>query len=342
MKHVILRCLVLLSLFAFIPSISSLAVNPPVDAVSWTKLSVPAEGTAGNWMLSRSAGIKFPTQALDGTLYCYTAPIGTSNTLFKSIDGGVSWNYVDGVTGTITDISAASDSANEILYATASTVFVSADAGTSFTPLPPGPGGAGAGNISITAIDVTSYNGHYVVVVSTKDSDAGQFGGVYLFDASNPGPGWQNTGAGVYDFYDVAFSRYSSGPAWNMVAAGNNEINTHILTDINFTGWNNTIGDAVIPVTVLFSAAIAFPDDYGTSAGSFNSFVGLNAGGNNGDVYAISGVNSPAASAFVDLNAGAISGFVNIDVSSVVASGPASSAKIFAGSTLGSQVYFSV
>ena len=342
MKRVSFICIVFLVLLALIPSVSVFAGVSPVDAVSWTRVNIPAEGIAGNWALSRSAGIKYLTQSIDGTLYCYTAPIGTTNTLFKSIDSGISWSYVDGVSSGIIDIAAAPDVANVIFYATISMVYESIDAGASFTLLPPGPGGAGAGNISITAIDITRYSGHYVIAVSTKDADAGQFGGVYLYDESNPGAGWQNTGIGGYDVYDVAFSRNSSGATWNIAAAGNDEINTHILTNINFSGWNNTIGDAVIPINVLVSAFIAFPDDYGTSAGSFNLYVGFNAGGNNGDVYAITGVNSPAASTFVDLNAGAISGFANVNVCSMVVSGPAASAKIFAGSSSGAQVYSSI
>jgi len=75
-----------------------------------------------------------------------------------------------------------------------------------FTPLPPNPGGAGSGTIAISSIDVVNTGSTNTVVVSTTDTHAAQYGGVYLLDESQVGSTWVNTSIGNYDVCRVAFS----------------------------------------------------------------------------------------------------------------------------------------
>ena len=56
--------------------------------------------------------------AIDGTLYSYANPVGTSYTLFKSADAGYSWPTTGKVKEAIVDIAIALDDANIVYYAT--------------------------------------------------------------------------------------------------------------------------------------------------------------------------------------------------------------------------------
>jgi len=59
------------------------------DEVRWSRVNIPIEGDAGNWVLASGSSIQHLTLAADGTLYCYANPSGTSYTLFKSTDAGL-------------------------------------------------------------------------------------------------------------------------------------------------------------------------------------------------------------------------------------------------------------
>jgi len=113
------------------------------DTVKWSQVNLPTEGESGNWVLASGSDVQHLTMAIDGTLYCYANPSGTSYTLFKSTDGGYSWSYTGKVKDTIVDIATAPDNASIVYYATSSDVYQSTDAGDSFSQLPPNPGGAG-------------------------------------------------------------------------------------------------------------------------------------------------------------------------------------------------------
>jgi len=60
------------------------------DEVRWSRVNLPTEGRLGDWMLADGSDVEHLTTAIDGTLYCYADPTGTSRTLFKSTDGGTS------------------------------------------------------------------------------------------------------------------------------------------------------------------------------------------------------------------------------------------------------------
>src|SRR3990172_9444671 len=186
-----LTLMLLVSLLGSFSSASPVVATP--EEVKWSKVSLPAGGEVGGWVLAAGSDVKNLIMAKDGSLYAYANPSGTSNTLFKSTDAGLSWASMGDVKDTIIGIATAPDDAGTIYYATASSVYKSADAGKSFVPLPSGPGGAGTGNITITSIDVVRLNGKSLVAVGTADSDNLQYGGVYTLDESKIIPEWQNT-----------------------------------------------------------------------------------------------------------------------------------------------------
>ena len=167
------------------------------DTAQWTPVNLPTEGVAGKWTLAAGSDIRCLTMADDGTLYCYANPSGTTFTLFKSSDAGRSWTTTGKVSDAITDIAISPQDSSNIYYATASRVYKSTDSASTFTPLPPNPGGAGSGTVAITSIDVVANTGNAnTVIVSTIDTHAAQYGGVYLLDESQNGSEWANTNIG--------------------------------------------------------------------------------------------------------------------------------------------------
>ena len=172
----------LISLLGTINAASPVSATP--DEVKREKVNIPTEGETGNWVLAAGSDVKHLTMAKDGTLYAYANPSGTSYTLFKSVDAGYSWSATGDVQAAIGGIATAPDDASIIYYATASSVYESTDTGKTFNPLPPGPGGAGTGNITITSIDVARLSGKSLIAVGTTDSDGSQYGGIYTLDES--------------------------------------------------------------------------------------------------------------------------------------------------------------
>jgi hypothetical protein len=340
MKRFILLLIVLVSitLLLIIPS----SVYAGDDAVAWLKVNLPVDGKSGNWVLARGANIQCLTQAVDGTLYCYANPTGTTYTLFKSDDNGQSWSYTGGVKDIIIDIVTPQDNANVVYYATAASVYKSNDGAKTFMLLPSAPGGAGIGNVSITSVDVIRTGSYYTVAVATRDADAGEFGGVYLYDETKPSSGWQDTTIGSKDVYDVAFAPRLIVEQPHLIAVTNNEASTLVTIKIGLSGtWGNLLSDVTIPVSSLVSADVAFPDNYGTSADDFTLFIGLNSGTNAGDAYIIYSGVAPSPSSFVALNIGRSYSINNIDVTSIAIVGNSHTGKVLAGLAGSAQVYSS-
>ena len=334
--YIVLGLVLLLSIFVT-PASSATATSG--DAGHWSAVSIPTEGAAGNWVLAGDSDIQHLTVAIGGTLYAYGK--GLSYTLLKSTDGGGSWSYTGAVQDSIVGIAASPNDANFIYYATASNVYKSADAGNSFALLLPNPGGAGTNNLEITSIDVT-YLGYYLVAVGTRDSDSGQYGGIYILDESMSFT-WADTSLGNYDVYAVAFSPdYPTDR--QLVAVVTDETNTLVTTKFGDGGWGATIAGAGldrdnsgIPTPVAAASAdIAFPDGYNADAiaGSYTLFVAIDTGVGNGDVYRINGSTAN------DLNIGAAYGLSNVDVTSLAVTGSTAAGSLLAGTSSGAQVYF--
>jgi len=308
--------------------------------IEWSRVNIPAEGEPGNWVLARDSNIQHLTTADGGTLYCYASPLGTSCTLFKSEDGGYSWSYTGGVEEVIVDIAAVPGDANIVYYATESAIYKSTDAGNSFNPLPPGPGGAGTGNITITCIDAVRFDTGIIVAAGTRDSGVSQFGGVYTLDESELPPGWLDTGIGSCDVCDVAFSPDFSTDR-QLVAVVTNEQNTLVTARTGNNDWGQDIGDATIDGLEPISAAIAFPDDYNATAGDCTLFVAIDTGSGGGDVYSINGKLMPESSIATDLDAGALYSLNNVDITGLAVDGTAAAASLLAGEAGSAQVYIS-
>ena len=92
--------LLLLSLFVSISPLTPAVADP--DVVNWSRVNIPTEGKAGNWVLAKGSDIAHLTIATDGTLYAYVK--GLTYTLYKSTDEGRSWSYTGEVTNAIADI----------------------------------------------------------------------------------------------------------------------------------------------------------------------------------------------------------------------------------------------
>jgi len=329
--------LLLLSLPSLMLLTAPAIANPA--SVKWLRGNIPTEGKGGNWVLANGSDIQHLTQAIDGALYAYGESL--TYTLYKSTDGGYSWAYADKVTDAIVDIATAPDDARIIYYATTSNVYKSTNAGSSFVSLPPNPGGTGSNNIEITSLAVTTQGGTHIASVGTRDTDNGQYGGVYTLNESESFT-WVDTAIGNYDVYTIAYSPGSTGGS-QLIAAVTNEANTTITSNVGNAGWGTTIGDVTINGVVPASADLAFPNDYApdAAAGANIMFVAINATGNNGDVYKIYNTAAPSSSVATDLNIGSAYGLNNVDVTSIAVTGNAATAKLLAGVATSAQVYFS-
>jgi len=338
-----MRCLLTLALILLLSLLGSTIPTPAIatpDVVEWSTVSIPTEGKPGNWVLADGSDIQHLTMAIDGTIYAYANPSGTSYTLFKSTDNGFSWAYTGKVTDALVDIATSPDDASVIYYATPSSVYKSTDAGSSFTPLASNPGGAGSDNIEITAIDVLPLDNDYTIAVGTRDTDSLDYGGVYILEEDKPFASWIDTDLGSYDVYSIAFSPNFASDQ-QMVAVVTDEVDTLVTTNIGGDGWGQTVGDAIISGITPDSAAIAFPSDYDSdvTSGDYIQFVAIDAGGDSGDVYMIEGVEAPDLSVATDLDIGADYGWSNVDVTSLAITGEATSAYLLAGAANSAQVY---
>ncbi len=321
----------------------SSAAPVAADEVKWSPVGIPTEGRAGGWVLASGSDTRHLTMAADGALYAHGK--GLANTLYKSTDGGYQWADIGGVADDIVAIATAPDDADTIYYATAASVFKSSDGGRQFTRLGGEPGGAGSGNIEITAIDVATREGRNVIAAATRDRDGGQFGGVYTLNEGEPSPGWKDTAIGSYDVYAVAFSPDFATDR-QLVAVASDESDTFVTTRID-AAWGQTVGDARLESSgasvVATSAAIGFPGDYDSDVGGDNyvQFIAVATGDGNGDAYRVTGAAAPAPSVASDLNTGAGYGLEGVDVTGLAVSGRATSACLLAGATDSAEVYLS-
>lgn len=329
--------LLILLLSLFLPT-------PPAEAfpelAKWSPVNIPTEGDPGSWVLASGSDVEYPTLAADGTIYCHANPSGTVYTLFKSTNGGFSWSYTGKVKDNIVDIAIVAGNSSNIYYATSSAVYKSTDSGNTFVSLPPRPGGTGADNKTITSMAVFRLEGSNIVAVGTKDSDAGQFGGVYLLEEKTVMSGWADTAIGNYDVLAVAFSP-SYATDRQLVAVTTNETDSFVISTVNNGGWGTRIGQAIIKNVVAVSADIVFPDDYNATSGDSVLFIAISSGSGKGDVYKISGAFTPINSAATDLDIGITYSLSGVDVTSLAFSGKTLTGRLLAGAASSAQVYFS-
>ena len=338
-----MRIIIVLLTLLLTVNIPSLSFSASDDAVKWTKVNIPTEGKAGNWVLADGSDVQHLTMASDGALYAYGK--GLTYTLYKSTDGGSSWSYLDNVQDAIVGIATSPNNASTIYYATSSAVYRSTNGGKTFYALPASPGGAGSNHIEITYIDVAWLNNH-IIAIGTRDTDSSQFGGIYTLNEEDPIPAWKDTNLGSYDVYAVTFS--PTYPAdRQLVAVITDEVNTLVTSKIGDTGWGASIGNARLnkdnsgtpaSVVVTASAAIAFPSAYDSDVASEDCvlFVAIDTSTGQGDVYKVS-----HDSVATDLNIGSNYGLSNIDVTGLAAYGSAPAISLLAGLADSAQTYFS-
>jgi hypothetical protein len=206
------------------------------------------------------------------------------------------------------------------------------------------PGGAGSNNVEITSIAVARLDNSSIVAIDTRDTDNGQYGGVYVLDESLV---WTDTNVGAFDVYELAFSPNFAADG-QLIAVVTDETDTFVTTRIGNSGWGTIIGNARLgrdntgtSVRVDTSAAIAFPEGYDTATGQRVLFVGIDAGAENGDVYRINGIMSSNSSIATDLNVGSTYGLSNVDITGLAVTGNGMSASLMVGAAGNTQVYFS-
>jgi len=335
---------ILLSLFLSALPASSVTAT---EGIGWCQQNTPLEGEAGGWLLAEGSDIRCLAVAGDGSLYA--AIDGLEYTLFRSADGGYSWSPAGGITDAIVDIEADAVDESIVYCATRDSVYKSNNGGDSFLPLAANPALTGGYNLGITDIDVARWEGGKIIIAATRDTDAGEYGGVYMLNEGAPFSQWQDTGIGGYDVYAVALSPGFADDQ-QMVAVVNDESETIVINRIGNAGWGETIGVARLEkdnsgdsLAELQTAAIAFPDDYNSNPdeGSYAQFVAIDGGFENGDVYAVYGRWAPAGSLAEDLNIGSDYGLDNVDVAGLAVCGGAESAYLLAGSANCGQVYHS-
>ncbi|MFC1978110.1 WD40/YVTN/BNR-like repeat-containing protein, partial [Chloroflexota bacterium] len=303
-------------------------------------VNIPTEGETGNWVLASGTNVRHLAMAVDGTLYSYANPSGTNYTLFKSTDAGYRWSHTGKIKDSIVALATAPDDANIVYYATASNVYESTDGGNSFISLPPNPGGAGSNSVEISGIDVARLDGNSIIAVGTRDTDASQYGGVYILDENKPSTIWANTNIGNYDVCAVAFSPDFTTDR-QLMAVVTDETDTLVASRISDDGWGTVFGDATIEGLAPRAAGIAFPNDYDATADDYTLFVALDSDNNSGDVYMVRGAWAPGRSMATDLDIGDAYNLNNVDVTGLAVSGNTTAVSLLAGAANSTQVYIS-
>ncbi len=318
----------LLGAILAMPLSSAAAAGEPAK---WTRVNIPAEGEAGDWVLAAGSDIRLLAAGSDGALYAYAA--GLTYTLYRSTDGGHHWEHIGGVRDAIVDIAISPQEPASVYYATAAQVYRSVDSGRTFQVLPPGPGGAGASNIEITSIDVVRLESN-LVVAGTKDGDGAEFGGVYILNEADIVPTWTDAGLSACDVAAVAFSPHYSDDR-QLVAVATDENDTFVFSRIGDAGWNADIGYARIDA-VAVSAQIAFTGSLNPDESAF--YVGIDTGAGGGDVYRINNVPATETSTATDLNA---SGIGDVDIAGLAAYDAGSAVILLAGTANSAMTYSS-
>jgi hypothetical protein len=231
------------------------------EAARWTALKMPETGEAGGWVLAPGYDIRYLTGAADGTLFACAA--NETCQLIKSTDGGLKWTSLSEVQNTIIALAVSPHDANVVYYATAASVYRSADGGKHFFLLPGVPG-AGAGNVEITSLAVGWADGA-VIAAGTRDTDSDEYGGLYLCYESAVVPTWEDTGIGSYDVYGAAFPP-DFAEYRQIIAAATDKTDSFIFSYVSGMAWNafneparfnkDNSGNAV---AITRPAAIAFP-----------------------------------------------------------------------------------
>jgi hypothetical protein len=316
------------------------------DDVKWSRVNIPTQGNAGDWLLANGSDVHHLKMSANGTLFAYVP--GLTYTLYRSEDSGYRWSYIGNVQDSIVDIAVSPEDEDKIYYATSASVYRSTDGGKKFFQLGPNPGDAGSNNIEITDIDVAHFTSN-VIAAATRDTDTAEFGSVYILDEEQVITSWADSNIGSFDVYAVAFSPGYAADR-QLVAVATDETDTLVRFKIGDSGWGTTFGNATLdkdnsgtPASVVAasSAAIAFPTEYDGTSPDTALFVAIDAGTDDGDVYKIVAAESPANSSATDLNVGSAYGLSNIDITGLAVSSAENTVYLLAGAADSAQTYYS-
>jgi len=350
--------ILLLVPFALLPAPAQ--AEPEADA--WTRYPIPQKGEAGGWVLTGGGtGVTAIGVSYDGTLYAATEETSGSllngYNLFKSTDDGYTWTPLWKIPANDKPAGGpVSDPASkiialllprweypDILYlATQYNVYKSTDGGENFTTVgirPAYSSGTNPTSCLITSLDVTYFHNNYLVLVGSRDADAGagDYGGIYFYDESQFFTSWLDlrVGGGAagtkYDVLDVAFSPNFTDDM-QVVAVVTDETDTIITTKLNYSDWGAVIGDATLSDVVATGGCLAFPADYDSSdvEDKYIQYIGLDAGVASA-VYMVIGYETPDSSLVLPM----FFPDPTKAVHSIVAAGEAYNATIVAGLTNG-------
>ncbi len=263
--------IVLLVLLTFPIVLAAPAVAAP-DEVKWSRVSIPTEGKPGDWVLADGSDVKHLTMAIDGSLYGYANPTGTSHTLFKSTDGGYSWSYLD-YDKAIVALAGSSIDADTIYVSDGSSVYKSEDGGEEWESL-----GSPAGIAPITCLDVGYIEGEPYVFIGTADGAGG--GGVYYRGDSAFGGGWKDLDIGNYDVYSLARSPEFAADSQTAAVITDNVHTYAGYSDGTIGGWSRVeLVDASEDSFAITAASnICFPSDFDQTQVLFVGVVGGDGG----------------------------------------------------------------
>lgn len=320
-------------------TLPALAATP--TALKWTGVNIPADGTAGGWVLASGSDIHHLAAASDGTLYAYVA--GLTYTLYKSTDSGIRWSYIGDVQDVLKDIAVSPADPATVYYATASSVYKSSNGGNSFRQLPDLLLDVGE---TITSLTVTCLNS-YIVAVGTAKAASSAYGSVYILDEEDIFADWEDTGIGEYDVYALDFA---PNYAFNhqTFAVVTNETDTFVFNKTGEAEWNASTNAAVFnrnnsspPASVVANeAVIAFPNDYSSLLDN-SLYVGIKTGGGEGDAYRVRCTGDLAYAVATDLNCGSTYNITDIDITGLTAYSDGQKVVLLAGAAASCQAYIS-
>jgi hypothetical protein len=329
----------LLFLWLIIVFCFAISTQPLIASdLSWSRVSIPADGAGGHWVLAEGSDLSSLTQAADGTLYCAANPTATPYRLFKSCDNGLAWSYCGRVEENITAIATPSDNPSVVYYATSSHVWRSVDAGNSFEQIAESPGEAGNGGLAITSLAAASMGDEGYLAVGISEQGQGHSGGVYILNESLTG-GWQKAGSGDYDFYALAFSRGSNN-CLQLLALGSDGQDTVLCHCLGGGDQPAAASETRLSGLVPLSAGITFPVSAVSSSSEDNlsAYCYLNTGSGQGGVYRLNISLKSGPAGFINLNAG---GQPSLDIGSLAVVENNAGTRLLAGSAISNLVYSS-
>jgi photosystem II stability/assembly factor-like uncharacterized protein len=258
---------------------STVVVAAP-DEVEWSRVNIPTEGRLGDWVLGSGSDVQHLTLAINGILYGYADPSGASNTLFKSIDGGYSWEDTD-YDKAIAALVSSSIDADIIYVSDGSHVYKSDDAGDSFDEL--AAGSLDAFDFATTGEEITCLAVGYIdnepyVFIGTANEAAG--GGVYFIHDVALGGGWTDLDVGSYDVYSIACSP-NFGTDSQAIAVVTDNVHTYITYNYGvISEWTRVeLLDAHYASFAITAASnMCFPSDFNQTHELFVGAVGGDGG----------------------------------------------------------------